>query len=193
MVCDGSSREEHISACFVEKELSNDATLLRLTNTRQIEDTDDWSSLYHQPSTFCLFGWLVFLWHESLPALPKTKTRVLHSRGSVCEVWADVAEVVDKAANTLYWRCTVLLTTLLFQLVHPSQVTARPRRKRPWMKRIRRVETDKVSSSISQLEYLVKVILRSSLSPSHCIGGNDSIAEMTGGQLFHIQWSVLEF
>lgn len=125
IVCDGSSREEHISARFVEKELSNDATL---TNRRQIEDTDNWSSLYHQPGTFCLFGWLIFLWRESLPVLPKTKTRVLHSRGSVCEVWADVAEVVDKAASTLYWRCTVLLTTLLFQLVHPSQVMARPQR-----------------------------------------------------------------
>lgn len=87
----------------------------------------------------------------------KTKTRVLHSRGSVCEVWADVTEAGDKDTNTLHWRCAALLTTLLFQLVHPSQVMAQLQRddKRQWMKRIRKVETDEVSSSISQLEYLL--------------------------------------
>lgn len=92
----------------------------------------------------------------------KTETRVLHSRGSVCEVWADVTEAGDKATNTLHWRSAALLAALLFQLVHPSQVAARPQRddKRRRMKRIRRVETDEVSSSISQLEYLIKVILR---------------------------------
>lgn len=156
------------------------------TNTRQIEDTDNGSSLYHQPSSFCLFGWLILLWHLSLCS-PKPKTAsFIHE------------EVCVKSGRTLQRRETK--PQALFAGAAPRFSTRccsnSSVHRRSWLSRnVTKTAVDETDTKSGDGQGVQRQSNSTSLPLSVTLYWREwhDRRETTGGQWPHIRWSVAEF
>lgn len=184
MVCDGISRGEHINALFGEKELSNDATLLRFNKQFLVE-------------LIIKTQHILFIWSIEFPlawispcATPKPKlTRPSSTRKCVC-VWSLGGRYRggrrSHKHSSLALHCTshhAAVPTCPSIAGHGSAATWRKRQ------RMKRIWRDGDGQGVRR--HFPAGTSYQNNPASDCIGGNGSIAEMTGGPT--VSYSVVEF